>query len=68
MPPGSNSTAKYIQGKFGEEAVDAQKYKRQGAVRLVGDFNSRIGKASNPNDNLGRYGEKYLIIIMGQVC
>ena len=30
MPPQSKSTVKEIQNKFGEIAVDAQKYKRQG--------------------------------------
>ena len=39
---------KEIQKKFGERAVDLQKYKRQGEPLLVGSFNSRIGKASNP--------------------
>ena len=57
MPPESKSTVKEIQRKFGEVAADVQKYKRRGEVVLVGDFNSRIGKASNPNENIGRYGE-----------
>ena len=48
---------KEIQRKFGEVAVDVQKYKRQGEVVLVGDFYSRNGKASNPNENIGHYGE-----------
>ena len=33
-----------------------QKCKRQGEVVLVGDLNSRVGKASNPNENVGQYG------------
>ena len=49
MLPESKSTVKEIQRKFGEVDVDVQKYKRQGEVVLLGDFNSRIGKASNPN-------------------
>ena len=57
MPPESKSTVKGMQRKFGEVAVDVQKYKRQGKVVLVGDFNSRIGKASNPNENIGQYEE-----------
>lgn len=57
MPPESKSTVKEIQRKFGEVAADVQKYKRRGEVVLVGDFNSRIGKASNPNENIGQYGE-----------
>ena len=57
MPPESKGTVKGIQRKFGEVAIDVQKYKRQGEVVLVGDFNSRIGKASNPNENIGQYGE-----------
>ena len=32
VPPESKSTVKEIQRKFGEVAVDAQKYKRQGQV------------------------------------
>ena len=35
-----------------------QKYKWQGEVGLVGHYNSRIGKASNPNKNIGLYGEE----------
>ena len=54
MLPESKSTVKEIQRKFGEVAVDVQKYKRQGEVVLLGDFNSRIGKASNPNENVGQ--------------
>ena len=58
MPPESKGTVKEIQRKLGEVvAVDAQKYKRQGEVVLVGDFNSRIRKASSPNENIGQYGE-----------
>ena len=57
MPPESKSTVTEIQRKFGEVAVDVQKYKRQGEVVLVGDFYSRNGKASNPNENIGHYGE-----------
>ncbi|MEO9966262.1 MAG: hypothetical protein ABJF11_10765 [Reichenbachiella sp.] len=57
MPPESKNTIKDIQRKFGEVAVDVQKYKRQGEVVLVGDFNSRIGKASKLNENIGQYGE-----------
>ena len=33
------------------------KYKRQGEAVLVGDFNSRTGKASNPSEHIGQYGE-----------
>ena len=57
MPPESMSTVKEMQ-KFREISVDVQKYKRQGEVVLVGDFNPRIGKASNPNENIGQYGEE----------
>ena len=32
--------------------------KRQGEVVLVGDFNSRIGKTSKLNENIGQYGEE----------
>ena len=57
MPPESKSTAKEIQRKFGEIAVGIQKYKGQGEVVLVGDFNSRIGKASNPMRTMGNMGK-----------
>ena len=33
------------------------KYKRQGEAVLVGDFNSGTGKASNPSEHIGQYGE-----------
>ena len=36
--------------------ADVQKYKRQEVV-LVGDCNARIGKANNPNENIGQHGE-----------
>ena len=49
---------KYLQRKFGEVAVDIQKYKRQGEVVLVGDFNSRIRKASILNENILQRGEE----------
>ena len=57
MPPESKSTVKEIRKKFGEITVDLQKYKKQGEVVEVGYFDSRIGKASNPNeksDNMGK--------------
>ena len=58
MPPESKSTVKEIQRNFGEAAVDRRKHRRQGeALVLVRDFNARIGKASNPNENIGHYGE-----------
>ena len=57
MPPESKSTGKEIQRKFGEVAVDVQECKQQGEVVVVGAFNSRIGKASNPNENIGQHGE-----------
>ena len=45
MPPQSKSTVNEIQRKFGEVAVDAQKYKRRGeVVYLVGRVDSRTGK------------------------
>ena len=56
MPPESKSTVKEVQKKFGEVAVDLRKYKRQGEEVLMGDFNSGIGNASNPNENIGQYG------------
>ena len=31
-------------------------YEMLGEVVLVGYFDSRIGKASNPNENIGRHG------------
>ena len=57
MPPGSKNTINDIQRKFGEVAEDVQKYKKQRKVVLVGDFSSRIGKASKMNANIGQYGE-----------
>ena len=38
-------------------AVDVRRYKRQGEAVFMGDFISRIGKSSNPNENIGHYGE-----------
>ena len=35
-----------------------QKYKWQGEVGLVRHYNSRVGKASSPNVNIGHYGEE----------
>ena len=55
MPREPKGTVKKIQKKFGEMALDPQKYKRQGEVVLVGDFNSSTAKASNPNENIGQY-------------
>ena len=46
-----------MQRKVGEVAVDVQEHKKQGEVVLVGYFNSRIGKASNPNENIGQDGD-----------
>ena len=57
MPPESKSTLKNIQTKAGGVGVDAQKYDRKGGVVLVGYFNLIIGKACNPNENIGHYGE-----------
>ena len=56
MHPASKSTVKEIHQKFGEVAVDAQKYKRQHVV-LVRDFSSIVEKASSPNEYIGQYGE-----------
>jgi len=58
MPPESKSTVNRIQQIFGEIATDVQKYKRLGEVMLVGDFNARVGKANQPNDIIGQYGEE----------
>ena len=52
MPPESKRKVNEIQRKSGEGAVDALKYKSQGQPVLEGDFSSRIGKASNPNENI----------------
>ena len=57
MPPESKSRVSDIQRRFGEIAEDVQKYKKQGEVMLVGDFNARVGKASRPDDIIGQYGE-----------
>lgn len=54
MPPESKSTEKYKQRNFGGIAVDVQTYKSEGEVVLVGNFKSRIGKASNPNEHIGQ--------------
>ena len=48
---------RHIRRKAEAVAVDAQKYKGQVEVILVGDFALRIGKASNPNENIEQYGE-----------
>ena len=55
MPPESKSAVKEMQRKVGEVVVDVQKYKRQGELTLliVGDFDSKIWKASNPHVNIG---------------
>ena len=57
-PPESKSRVNDIQRRFGEIANDVQKYKRQGEVMLVGDFNAREGKASRPDDIIGQYEER----------
>ena len=54
----SKSTVKYIQMEFGKVAEDVQKVCKQGEVELIGDFNSGIGKANNPNGSIGQYGEE----------
>lgn len=48
--PSSNILPSPANHGFGEIAVDLQTYKRQGEEVIVGDFHSRIGKASNPNE------------------
>ena len=55
MRPESKSAVKEMQRKVGEVVVDVQKYKRQGELTLliVGDFDSKIWKASNPHVNIG---------------
>ena len=55
LPPESKSIKEIA--NVGERAADLQTYKRQGEVVIAGDFNLRIGKASNPSENIGRYGE-----------
>ena len=57
MPPESKSTAKDIQRQFDEAARGVSKYKRQGEALLVGDFNSRTGKASDRVRTLGNMGK-----------
>lgn len=57
MPSGRKSPPKGIREKFGAIPAGAQKHKRQGEVMLVEDFKVRIGRASQPNDHKGRYGE-----------
>ena len=55
--PESKSTVNEIQRELGEVAVDVQNYKRQGEVVSMRCYTSRIGKPSNPNENIGQYGE-----------
>ena len=60
MHPESKSTVNGIQQRFGEIAIDVQKYKREGEVMLVGDFNTRVGKSDQPDDisdNMGKRKE-----------
>ena len=52
MPPKSKTTVNEVQKKFKETAVDLQKFKRQGDVVLARFVYSRIGKASNPKENI----------------
>ena len=56
--PESKSTVNGIHQRFGEKATDVQKYKRQGEVMLVGDFNARVGKVDQPDDIIGQYGRR----------
>lgn len=61
--PESNRTVNDIQNTLREEAVDAPKFDRQRelvvvVLLIVGQFCSRIGKASIPDDNnIGQYGQ-----------
>ena len=57
MPPESKNRVNDIQRRFGEIAADVYTYKRKGEVVLVGDFNARVGKAGQPDDSIGHYGE-----------
>ena len=57
MPPESKSRVNNIQQRFGDIAADVQKYKRQGEVIQVGDFNASVGKTNIPDDIIGQYRE-----------
>ena len=57
MPPESKSRVNDIQQRFREKAADVYTYKRKGEVMLVRDFNARVGKAGQPDDIMGQYGE-----------
>ena len=57
MPPESKNMVKDIRIGFEEVAADVQNFKRMGEVVLVGDFNSRIGRTTNPQGAIGQYGE-----------
>ena len=58
IPPESKNMVKDIKIGFEEVAADVQNFKRKGEVVLVGDFNSRIGRTTNPHGAIGQYGEE----------
>ena len=57
VPPSSKKVASKAQENFGQIGEDVQRFSRKGEVVMVGDFNSRVGKASSRGQAIGQHGE-----------
>ncbi|CAB1105049.1 unnamed protein product [Ectocarpus sp. CCAP 1310/34] len=57
VAPSSKKVASKAQENFGQIGEDVQRFSRKGEVVMVGDFNSRVGKASSRGQAIGQHGE-----------
>jgi hypothetical protein len=57
IPPSDLTTADAIRTAYDALTTDTRRFQAQGEVLLMGDFNSRVGSASQPNQHIGEWGE-----------
>lgn len=58
LPPSTLTTADQVATTYAQLASDVQRFQSLGEVVLMGDFNSRVGKATHPGDHVGVWGEE----------
>lgn len=57
LPPSKLQTAESITNAYALLQQDVNTYNAQGRVFLMGDFNSRVGKAATEGEHIGKWGE-----------
>jgi hypothetical protein len=57
LPPSALTTADQITSTYAALQTDIQHFAGQGTTVVIGDFNSRVGRAPVAGEHIGQYGE-----------